>query len=441
MTGKSTINQAVILCGGLGMRLRPLTDSLPKPMVMVNNKPFLHHLLEQLSGQGITQFLLLVGYLSEKISDYFGDGSQFGWSISYSVGPIEWDTGRRVWEARSHLKPQFMLLYSDNFVQFNLLNLMELHKKLATPISLLLSPKLKGNIKVSKDGLILHYDNSRNGIGFDFVEVGYMIIEKDKILRELANDPKFPNLNFSTVLQKLAEKQKIAGLVVGDAYHSISDPERLELMKDYLRPKKILLIDRDGTINQKAPSGEYIANWATFKWIPETRIAMRILAQQGFKFIVITNQAGIARKMIDPEALKDIHQKMIDNLAGDGVDVLKVYICPDHWDGNSPMRKPAPGMFFEAAKDFNLRMDHCLYVGDDERDCQAAVNAGCGMVYLTSENSHVVTEAQKKSFFTSSTLLDSVDRILEFYQQLKFCELIYKIDGFLGRSLQLPLKG
>jgi len=416
MISKATPNQAVILCGGLGTRLRPLTNNLPKPMVMVNDRPFLYHLLEQLSEQGITRFVLLTGYLGEKVSDYFGDGSQYGWSVSYSRGPIEWDTGRRVWEARAQFDAQFLLLYSDNFVQFNLRKLKRMHKELGTPISLLLAPKLKGNIKVSEDGRIQAYDKTRNGEGFDFVEVGYMVVERDEILNDFNSYPDYPNFSFSTVLEKLALQQRIAGLVVRDAYHSISDIERLALLCDYLRPKKILLIDRDGTVNEKAPTGEYITDWNQFKWVPETREALIKLAAVGFKFIVITNQAGIARKMIDPEALEDIHQKMIADLASVGAEVLKVYVCPDHWDDNSSMRKPAPGMFFQAAKEFNLRMDSCLYVGDDERDCQAAANAGCGMVYLTNDVLPPKLEAFPNLFFMSKTLQDSVEHIRETYQ-------------------------
>jgi histidinol phosphatase-like enzyme len=49
------------------------------------------------------------------------------------------------------------------------------------------------------------------------------------------------------------------------------------------------------------------------------------------------------------------------------------------------MRKPAPGMFFQAAREFYLRMDHSLYIGDDERDCEAALNAGCGMIFVAEE--------------------------------------------------------
>ena len=71
----SSPTQAVILCGGLGTRLRPFTNSLPKPMVPCNGKPFLEYLMEQLAEQKVTRFCLLTGYMGEQIQKYFGDGS------------------------------------------------------------------------------------------------------------------------------------------------------------------------------------------------------------------------------------------------------------------------------------------------------------------------------------------------------------------------------
>ena len=415
MTTVPTFNQAVVLCGGLGTRLRPLTDNLPKPMVMINDMPFLHHLLKQLSEQGITRFVLLTGYLGKKISDYFGDGSQYGWSVSYSHGPTDWDTGRRMWEARSQFDSQFLLLYSDNFVQFNLQKLRKLHRELGTPISLLLAPKTKGNINISEAGLIQAYNKMRSGVGFEYVEVGYMVIDRDEILKDFSSFSGFPDFNFSALLQGFAQQQKIAGLVVHDPYHSISDPERLALMREYLKPKRILLVDRDGTINEKAPKGEYITSWNQFRWIPQTREALAKLAADGFKFIIITNQAGIARKMIEPKALEDIHQRMAIELAEDGVEVLKIFMSSHHWDENSFMRKPAPGMFFQAAREFHLRMDHTLYVGDDERDCAAAWNAGCGMVYLTDDSKIPGPENCPQPFLHAQTLFERVEEIKNIY--------------------------
>lgn len=408
-------SQAVILCGGLGSRLRPLTDNMPKPMAPVNGKPFLFHLLLQLSDQGIRRFLLLTGYLGEQIVEYFQDGTQWNWSIEYSQGPADWDTGRRLWEARQQFDIEFLLLYSDNFVQFKLEKLLELQRRTNLPICLLLAPKAKGNIRVSSNGTINAYDKNRNGEGFDFVEVGYMLIRRDLVLEQFSAQPGFPNFNFSSVLKELASRSSIAGLPVLDPYHSISDPDRLQLMREYLKPKKILLIDRDGTINVKAPKGEYITNWGNFEWIPEARQGMKNLAEAGFKFIVITNQAGIARGMINPIELEKIHKNMIAVLASEGVEILEVYCCPDHWDDNSSMRKPSPGMFFQAAKDFNLRMDQSIYVGDDERDCQAAFNAGCGMVYVCYDNEKLALSGGPVPYFSARTLLEACDSIKNAY--------------------------
>jgi histidinol-phosphate phosphatase family protein len=407
--------QAVIFCGGLGTRLRPLTDLLPKPMAPVNGKPFLEHLLEQLAGQGCSRFLLLTGYLGDMIRSHFGNGSSWGWIIEYSHGALEWDTGRRLWEARAQLDTQFLLLYSDNFVQFKLPQLMDVHRKERVPLTLHLAPKPNGNIRMLSTGRIEAYDNTRTGHNLNYVEVGYMVANRDPLLKLFSALPGFPDFSFSIVLQSLANTQQLAGLIVHDPYHSISDPKRLELMCKYLKAKKILLIDRDGTINEKVGKGEYVNNWNQFRWVSQTREALVNLAADGFKFIVITNQAGIARKMIAPEALEEIHQRMTSQLAKDGVEVLKTFVSPHHWTENSFMRKPAPGMFFQAAKEFNLRLDHTLYVGDDERDCMAAWNAGCGMVYLTDGAQIPNLENFPKPFFQAKTLLEKVDLIKRTY--------------------------
>jgi D-glycero-D-manno-heptose 1,7-bisphosphate phosphatase len=384
-------------------------------MAPVNGKPFLFHLLQQVAEQGIVRFVLLIGYKAEHILEYFKDGSQWNWSIEYSQGPIEWDTGRRLWEARQHFDANFLLLYSDNFVQFRLERLIELQERRGLPISLLLAPKAKGNIRISSDGTVNAYDKSRNGEGFDFVEVGYMFIKRDIVLARFLLQPGFPDFNFSSVLKEFASQSSIAGLPVLDRYHSISDPVRLQLTCDYLEHKRILLIDRDGTINIKAPQGEYVTKWDNFEWIPETRKAMKQLAGLGFKFIVITNQAGIARGMIAQNDLDTIHRNMIAEMASENIEILKVFCCPDHWADASFMRKPSPGMFFQAAEEFKLRMDRCIYIGDDERDCIAAANAGCGMLYLSDVDQDPILDEYPKPYFRAKSLLECVGHIGQIY--------------------------
>lgn len=374
--------QAVFLCGGLGERLKPLTNHLPKPMMDVHGKPFLWHLLEQLADKGIKRFLLLTGYLGQCISNYFGNGEKWGWQIDYSAGPAEWDTGRRLWEARTFLEPEFLLAYSDNFVQIRLDLLENAWEKTKASIALHLAPKKNGNIRLGSNGIVEEYDASRKAPGLEWVEVGYMLARKDEVLNQLTELDGFPDISFSKVIHAVASQGKLAGIVVQDPYHSVGDIERLKRTRHYLAPKKIILIDRDGTINRKAPRGEYIRNWDEFEFIPETLEGMKELAQLGFTFIVITNQAGVARGMVDPTDLDTIHTSMIKKFKQEGVTILKVYVCPDHWETQSFRRKPNPGMFFEASRDFNFRLDKTIYIGDDVRDCEAAYNAGTNCVYV-----------------------------------------------------------
>jgi histidinol-phosphate phosphatase family protein len=109
---------------------------------------------------------------------------------------------------------------------------------------------------------------------------------------------------------------------------------------------------------------------------------MRELADDGFEFIVITNQAGIALGVVEEAEVDRIHENMTAELSLLSITVLKIYMSPDHWDSGSVMRKPAPGMFHLASDEHRFRLDRVLYVGDDIRDCQAAAAAGCGMIFL-----------------------------------------------------------
>lgn len=81
---KSLVNTVFLLAGGKGVRLRPLTDETPKPMLRIGKKPILHHIIDSLKEDGFTNFNISVNYLAEKIIDYFGDGSDFGITVTYT---------------------------------------------------------------------------------------------------------------------------------------------------------------------------------------------------------------------------------------------------------------------------------------------------------------------------------------------------------------------
>jgi D-glycero-D-manno-heptose 1,7-bisphosphate phosphatase len=347
-------------------------------MVPVCGRPFLEHLLEQLRRNGFTEVVLLTGYLGEIIENHFGDGGRFGINISYSHGPEEWDTGRRLWEARLLVKEHFFLLYGDNYATFLPERIEEMFLKHGRLGCLSLHARTKNaNIRYGEDGLIEEYDRSRQALGLNAVEIGYMLLSS-RIFEFYWQ----PDCSFSEILERLAREGQLSAYLLGDAYYSISDPERLKITEQYLTPKKILLIDRDGTINEKAPRGEYITRWEDFRFIPSTVEGMKQLAAQGWSFIVISNQAGVGRGVMTTEQVWEIDRRMVEVLASEGVAILRSYYCFHHWTEKCVCRKPRPGMLLQASRDFLLPLPRTWFIGDDPRDCTAAWEAGCPAVYL-----------------------------------------------------------
>lgn len=374
--------QVVILCGGLGTRLLPYTNDIPKPMIDCNGKPFLWYLLNQFASQGHKEFLLLTGYKSEKITAYFGDGKKWGWNINYSNGPVEWDTGTRLMNAVSNIHDKFFLLYSDNFVQFSASDAINSHRTAGVALTLTVAQKTPGNIEVKRGGVVSSYSINRTN-SHKYVEIGYMVANKSALFQLFRNKAG----NFSEVIECAAKSDNLVARVSQVPYFSISDPTRWVVACNYLAFKKIIFLDRDGVINTKAPPSKYITNWQDFKWIKSTLDGMKLLSTLGYKFIVITNQAGIARGLVSSRDVEDINKKMCEKLSEQGIDILRVYFCPHHWDDDCSCRKPKPGMLLKAAQEFMLRLDQVIFVGDQASDLEAAKFAGCkGVMFDESGN-------------------------------------------------------
>src|SRR3989338_5789572 len=123
--------KAIIVAGGKGERLRPLTDTLPKPMVEIGGKPLLFHTLNLLKSHDITEFIIALCYLPEKIVSYFGDGSQFGINIKYTYEELlkPLGTAGAITLAKKHIKETFIVTYADIVRELNVTEMIEHHKQ------------------------------------------------------------------------------------------------------------------------------------------------------------------------------------------------------------------------------------------------------------------------------------------------------------------------
>ena len=111
--------------------------------------------------------------------------------------------------------------------------------------------------------------------------------------------------------------------------------------------------------------------------------ALRAYREAGWRVIVVSNQAGIARGMMSEEDLEAVHRRMRAEAEAAGGRIETIYYCPHHWDEGCDCRKPRPGMLFQAQRDFHLDLTRVTFVGDDERDRQAADAAGCRSAMVT----------------------------------------------------------
>lgn len=151
--------KAVIMAGGYGSRLRPLTNELPKPMVPIINKPIIHYIVELLKSYGITDIAMTLGYKPESIMEYFGDGKELDCNIVYYVEKLPLGTAGSVKNTQEFIgNEDFIVISGDAFTNINLGEMYEEHKyygNIATlAVKEVADPTGFGVVNFSSDGTI-----------------------------------------------------------------------------------------------------------------------------------------------------------------------------------------------------------------------------------------------------------------------------------------------
>ena len=379
------ISQAVIFAGGLGERLKPFTETNPKPMYRFYGRPFLEYLILQIKDWGIREVIMLLGYLPEKITEYFGDGELYGIDIKYVITPVENDTQYRLKAAEDILRDDFLVMYCDNICPINFSELERGYEKNNALIQITAYANddnyTKNNLRIFADGKIEQYDKKRISSNLKGVDIGYAIVSK-KVISLMSDE----NDNFEAVVYpKLVEEGKLYATVTKHRYYSIGSFSRIELTEKYLSGQKYIFLDRDGVTNKKPPKAEYVCKPEDFVWLAGAKTAIKKLNDAGYFIILISNQAGISRGIMSHEDFKIVQKKMEDDLSEIGAHIDAVYYCPHGWDEGCECRKPKPGMLYQAQKDYSINLPECVMVGDDERDIITAHNANMKGILVNDE--------------------------------------------------------
>lgn len=242
MSSSYVLTQAVILAGGEGTRLRPLTLTLPKPMIPIHGKPFLAYTLELLRSNGIHDVVMLVGYLHEYIEDYFGDGKRFDVSITYSYSPVGTDTGTRLQHAYALLQEKFLLLYGDNYWPLQVNELTDFFakkkKKALVTVYRNVDHSTKNNMMVDDQGLVVAYDRSRTQKNLNGVDIGFFILGKN-VLEDT------PRKNFSfegVIIPNLIAEKQLVGFLTDQPYYGLSTPDRIPAIQKYFQSRRTFVL-------------------------------------------------------------------------------------------------------------------------------------------------------------------------------------------------------
>lgn len=121
--------KALILCGGKGTRLRPITYEIPKVLIPIQGKTIVEHLFELFKKYGVTDIILSIGYLKEKVKEYFGNGSRFGMNISYIEEDEALGTAGPIKKARRQFNEPFFVTNGDELKDVNLQEMYKCHRQ------------------------------------------------------------------------------------------------------------------------------------------------------------------------------------------------------------------------------------------------------------------------------------------------------------------------
>ena len=406
------------MAGGRGTRISELFPDIPKPLIPIDNIPVLEREIISLRNQGFTDIILTIGYMAEKIQEYFGNGEKWGVNISYFVE--EKPLGNAGALFFLDLKDDFLLLNADAVFDVDFNRMVTFHKQHGGLVTLFTHPNShpydSGLIIAREDGKVekwLAKEDERPEFYKNRVNAGLHVISpkalelsgvnKEEIGKEIDGKVKKVDLD-RQILKPLCgtgtmfcydSPEYVKDMGTPERFHQVEEDFKKGIVqaKNLKNKQKAIFLDRDGTINKYVG---FLRKEEEFELLPGVAEAVKKINKSGYLAVVVTNQPVIARGEVTFEGLETIHKKMETLLGMEGAYLDGIYFCPHHphsgYDGevkelkiDCDCRKPKPGMLLKAVKDLNIDLSQSYMVGDGENDIKAGKAAGCKTVLLNTE--------------------------------------------------------
>ncbi len=231
--------KAIVLAGGIGERLRPLTLDMPKPMLSIGGKPIVQRCIDNLKKHGVREVILSVGYLADKFEKHFGDGEKFGVNIKYNFEKELLGTGGAVRECvkKFGIEEDFVLVWADNLAEFDFKGMFEEHRKNESKVTMALTKREDvenfGVVDI-QDGKIQGFVEKpkREEAPSDFISAGAFVVSPE-VLNML---PEGKSNIERHCFEIIAKERKVGGFVHEGYWYPTDTMEKYLLAHKMMSP-------------------------------------------------------------------------------------------------------------------------------------------------------------------------------------------------------------
>lgn len=431
--------QAVIMAGGKGTRLLEITkDEIPKPMAPIAGKPILQWQVETLCANGITDIVMVVGHLGERIEAFFKDGTEFGVQISYFYETSPLGTAGALPQIVQDLNDDdFLLVFGDVIFDIDIARMNAFHRQKSAKATLFVHPNShpydSDLVIEGEDGRITGFDSKNNQRDYWYnncVNAGFYILNRS-LFFDMSQGQKL-DLEKQILAPLVAEEQAIYAYRSPEYIKDVGTVKRITVAEQELKQGKVatrnlknkqrcIFIDRDGTLNIYRG---LIHKEDQLELEQGAVEAIRRLNEAGYLAIVITNQPVVARGMCEIADVQQIHKKIETLLGREGVFLDDILFCPHHPDKGYPeenpaykipcgCRKPQTGMIDECVQRYNIDLAQSWMIGDTTVDLKTGINAGLHTALVLTGEGGIDGKYPMEPELAAENLLRAVESILQ----------------------------
>ena len=435
--------QAVILAGGKGTRLASRLNGKPKPLVDVGGIPLLQRQIEQLRGQGVDAFVVLVNHAADQIAGFLKAHDDFGCCVALIDDGEPRGTAGAALQCLDRLEDRFLVVYGDTLFNIDVARFLAAHAAAGADATLFLHPNDHPQdsdlVEIDDDGRVVGfhpYPHPAGALLPNLVNAAFYAVERRAL--EPYRDFRAPS-DFAKDLfpAMLADGARLTGYSSFEYIKDLGTPGRLDKVEKHLASGLVarsslksaqpcVVFDRDGTLN--VLSGHVRAPEA-LALLPGAGRAVRRVNDAGLRAVLATNQPVIARGEASFADMRRIHNRLESALAEDGAFLDRIYLCPHHPDGGFPgeraelkiacdCRKPGVGLLRRAKADLNMDVARSWFVGDSTADVMAAQAFGLRAVQLETGEGGRDGKHPVSADFVAEDVGAAVDFILDGYPRL-----------------------